>query len=347
MEFTAERNENVRFDNSELIRLKQKCDELNRLTARREDCLRYLKGLSEKQPALMEKLMKETGERDTMSRKMSSSSVYSWFNKKQFMKEMEEAEEAERVYAATGAEYERVIRELEKADAAIEERKNAKEEYSDCYIRIAGHLKASPGPEAARMREIADETKLIGEQKKAIEEATSYCSEAIRTAAALAEPIPKVLSALSFFDSGYRNRLLGIAELVRSALMRYEEGLRQNVKDLVFVLRRSKLSFGAEELPAIEENLRNALESFGRECGNTKANQPVRTRNAVSELKRYSDEIGTRLLQISADMREGATDCDRRVAELANEEEELLLSEIDIPEKKIIPHPPTEETTEE
>ena len=337
----------MRFDNSELIRLKQKCDELNRLSARREDCLRYLKGLQEKQPELLQKLMKETGERDSMSQKMSSSSIYSWFNKKQFLKEMEEAEEAEQIYAATGAEYERVLAELEKADIAIEERKNAREEYSDCYIRTAGHLKASPGPQGDRMRAIAEEMKLSVEQKKAIEEATAYCSAAIRTAAALSEPIPKLLNAMDLITAGYWHQLWGIAKLVQAALVRHEEELRQNVKDMVYLLRRSKLSFGAEELPAIEENLRKALETFLRECGDGRTQNPVKTGNDVQNLKRYSDEIGERLLQISADMREAATDLDRRSAELSNEEEALLLSEFDIPEKTYTPHPPTDETTEE
>ena len=337
----------MRFDNSELIRLKQKCDELNRLSARREDCLRYLKGLQQKQPELLQKLMKETGERDSMSQKMSSSSIYSWFNKKQFLKEMEEAEEAEQIYAATGAEYERVLAELEKADIAIEERKNAREEYSDCYIRTAGRLKASPGPQADRMRAIADERKLSVEQKKAIEEATAYCSAAIREAAALSEPIPKLLNAMELITSGYWHQLWGIAKLVQAALARHEEGLRQDIKDMVFLLRRSKLSFGAEELPAIEANLRKALEAFLRECGDGRTQNPVKTGNDVQSLKRYSDEIGERLLQISADMREAATDLDRRAAELSNEEEALLLSEFDIPEKTYTPHPPADETTEE
>ena len=322
----------MRFDNSELIRLKKRCEELDRLTVRREDCRRYLKGLEEKQPELMKKLMKETGERDTMSQKMSSSTVYSWFNKKQFLKEMEEADEAERIYAQAGADYERVLRELEKAEDAIEERKNAREEYSDCHLRTLNRLKAVSCPASDRIREIAEESSLAEERKKAIEDATQICSGAIRTAAALAEPIPQFLKMMNLLESGLGFQPVAITQSAQNGLLRYEEGLRNNLKDIVFVLRKAKLSFGAEDLPAIEANLREAIETFFAECKAIGAGRSSKARNAVRDLKRYSDEIGSRLLRISDDMREGAADCERRIANLKLEEEDILLSEIEIPE---------------
>lgn len=313
------------YDNSALIAAKQKVDRLSELKLRQETIDEALRTLSVREPVLAQQLRKETAEREELSRKMRNSSLYSKLHRKEFAKELREADEAEAAYAQAGADYERLQKELDAIVAEMKSLEKAEAQYRDLFYVTLKEVSALINPTGRKVAKLNDRLAAIKKERTQIQKAIGGSKEMVTMVTNLDEVLTNMAAV------GARNlevdTWLGSIETFLGLVKKYQTRMTEAVKglspDAVAMVEADKLR---ESLSLV----RKGYTDTARECARkgTSAFQPDRLRHAIQLMYSGTNQLGNRLLSVSARLREYEARIEGEYKNTVRKTERILLGPI-------------------
>ncbi|MBR6999198.1 MAG: hypothetical protein IKI01_01120 [Lachnospiraceae bacterium] len=289
------------YDKSALIAAKQRVQRLAELNAKIIPLEECLQALSAKEPLLAAQLRKEVTEREELSKKMRSSSLYSKLHRKEFVKELREADEAEAAYAQAGQEYEQLQGDLTKIEEEIKSLEKAEEQYRDMLYAAIKEVSGQGSLTGKKIAAVNDKLTALQKERTQIQKAITGSSEMVNMVTKLDEVLINMaaVSARGLEFHTWLNSIDTFLGFVKQYLTKMTGAVKGLSPDVIAMVDADKLR---ESVSLIKKGYTDTYKESSKRW--SQAFSPTRLKHAIQLMYSGTKQLGNRLLSVSAKLRE-------------------------------------------